>query len=351
MPQTSKPVKESGLSASRRCLLSERHLARFDVAVDQQVRAWHQKHRHDTRNRETSQDGSCQRGILFTACLKGESHRDQAKHSRERGHQDGTQTYFAGGDDGLLKLESLRAKLAGELNDQNAVRHNDAGHHQHAHQAHDVQRGMRGQQEEDHTGDSRRDGQQDDEGVDERGELRHQDQENEHDGENEADSKRLERVMHVIDRAANRQNRSMRGMGIVDDLTDLLADAVEVFRLGHHVDIEHAAKLVVIYLSLRIDGFDRGDRFEWGCILAVRGSKRDLLEVLQGLNLRLGVLDGQQGGVSGLWVDPVARIDHAVRRHGGDHVIYNVLWRQTFETGLLTVDLDGETGVIDVLRN
>src|SRR6201987_6281072 len=126
MPKTSKPVKESGLSASRRCLLSERHLSRFYVAVDQQVRAWHQKHRHDTRNRETSQDGSCQRGILFTAGLKCESHGDQAKHSSERGHQDGTQTHFAGGDDGFLKLESLLAKLAGELNDQDAVRNHNA---------------------------------------------------------------------------------------------------------------------------------------------------------------------------------------------------------------------------------
>src|SRR5258708_33208012 len=62
-PQTNKPVKESGLSASCRCLLSARHLTRFDVAVDQQVRAWPHKHRHDPRNRETSQDGSCQRGI------------------------------------------------------------------------------------------------------------------------------------------------------------------------------------------------------------------------------------------------------------------------------------------------
>src|ERR1700726_394985 len=113
MPQTSKQVKESGLSASRRCLLSERHLARFDAAVDQQVRAWHQKHRHDTRYRETSQDGSCKRCILLAACLKGESHGDQAKHSSERSHQDGTQTYFAGGDDGFLKLEALLAKLAG----------------------------------------------------------------------------------------------------------------------------------------------------------------------------------------------------------------------------------------------
>src|ERR1700757_5406879 len=117
MPQTSKPVKEAGLSASCRCLLCERHVARFDAAVDQQVRAWHQKHRHDTRYRETSQDGSCQRGILFTTGLKCESHGDQAKHSSERGHQDGTQTYLAGGDDGFLKLESVLAKLAGELND------------------------------------------------------------------------------------------------------------------------------------------------------------------------------------------------------------------------------------------
>src|ERR1700744_5434304 len=97
----------------------------------------------------------------------------------------------------------------------------------------------------------------------------------------------------------------MRGMGVVDDLTDLLANAVEVFRLGHHVDVEHAAKLVVIYLSRRIDGFDRGDRFEWGCILAVRGSKRDLLEVLQGLNLRVRVLDGQQVIISGLRGEPI----------------------------------------------
>ena len=71
---------------------------------------------------------------------------------------------------------SLLVKDVRELDDQNAVRDHDAGHHDDAHQRHDVERAAGEHQDEHHAGEARRNGHEDDERIDERSELRHQDQ-------------------------------------------------------------------------------------------------------------------------------------------------------------------------------
>ena len=65
---------------------------------------------------------------------------------------------------------------ARELDDENAVRDHDAGHHDHAHQRHDVERAAGEQQDQHHPSQTGRNRHQNDEWIDERAELRHQDQ-------------------------------------------------------------------------------------------------------------------------------------------------------------------------------
>ena len=85
-----------------------------------------------------------------------------------------------------------------------------------------------------HPGESRRDGHQDDERIDERGELRHQDQINKHDGEqNQPDGKALERLIHADNRSAHVDANVLRESWYVgDDFVYFVADAAQRFATG-----------------------------------------------------------------------------------------------------------------------
>ncbi len=71
-------------------------------------------------------------------------------------------------DRGFEQRQSLLVKDVGELDDQDAVRYDDAGHHDDAHERHDVEGAAGDQQDEHHAGESGWDGHEDDEGIDER---------------------------------------------------------------------------------------------------------------------------------------------------------------------------------------
>ena len=108
--------------------------------------------------------------------------------------------------DSTRRFEQRHALLvqdAGELDDQNAVRHHDAGHHDHAHQRHDVERAAGKQQNEHHADQAGRNGHEDDEGIDEGGELRHQDQVDQHDSDDQPDAEVVKGLVHVDHRAAH----------------------------------------------------------------------------------------------------------------------------------------------------
>jgi predicted transposase YbfD/YdcC len=58
-------------------------------------------------------------------------------------------------------------KMPCEIYDQNAIGHNDARHHEHAHERHNVHRAMSQEENEKHSGQPRRNRHEDDEWVDE----------------------------------------------------------------------------------------------------------------------------------------------------------------------------------------
>ena len=131
----------------------------------------------------------------------------------------------------------------------------------------------------------------------------------------------------------------MRRMLVFDDLVDLLTNSGQVFRLRHDIDIEDPPKLIVVDLGGRVDRFDRSDCFERSGVLAIIGTQRDLLKVVQRLYLALRILHREHVVVSRLWVDPIARGDHAVRGHGGDYAVDDGFWRKALKARLLAIDI------------
>jgi hypothetical protein len=151
---------------------------------------------------------------------------------------------------------ALRPQGTGKLHDQDAVGDCDSGHHDNAHERHDIQRRSGDQQEQDHAGESRRNGKQDDERIGERSKLGHQNQVDQNDGENQADAEALERVMHVRHRATNSDGNVSRPLHLGQHTIDISAHLPEVLLLRHHVYIEASTQLIVIDLGWGIDRLD-----------------------------------------------------------------------------------------------
>src|ERR1700733_2982095 len=173
--------------------------ASFHSTMDEQVSAGDEEDCDDTGDCEATQNCPGKWGVLFAPRFQRESHGDEPEHRSERCHQDWPQAYLTGGNDRLFELESVLAQLSRELDDEDAVRYDDAGHHQNAYEAHDVDGGAGHQEEEDYAGDTGRDGQQNNKRINEGGELRHQNEEDQHDGKDEACREGFKGLVHVVD--------------------------------------------------------------------------------------------------------------------------------------------------------
>jgi hypothetical protein len=61
------------------------------------------------------------------------------------------------------------------------------------------------------------------------------------------------------------------------------------------------------------------------------------------------ILDSYHVVVAGLRVDPVAGGDHAIGGHGGNHVLHHVLGGESDQAGLFTVDIQGNSRIVQIL--
>ena len=99
--------------------------------------------RHDYGDQQAADDRASQRRILFAARFGSDRHRDHAEKRGEGSHQDGAQTHAGSERDGFFHRFAFVVQVTGKFHDQNAVRNDDADHHDHSHQRHHIQSGPR----------------------------------------------------------------------------------------------------------------------------------------------------------------------------------------------------------------
>ena len=194
-----------------------------------------------------------QRSILLAAGFETERQRNHAQQRGQRGHENGAKANPAGLHCGLKKRQALLVQNAGELDDQNAVRDHDAGHHNHAHQRHDVQRAAGEEQNQNHSRQARRNGQENDERIDEGGKLGHQNQVHEQDRDDEAEAEIVEGLVHVDHGAAHVDHRVTVVAGLCQQAVDPRSHVLQSLGFGGDIDVDHAPNLVVIDLGWRVD--------------------------------------------------------------------------------------------------
>ena len=136
-----------------------------------------------------------------------------------------------------------------------------------------------------------------------------------------------------------------------DHFVNLAGQAPKILAGRRNINIDDAAKLIMVNLGRSVDHLHVRHRIEIGGVLVARGMQRDLLEIRDGVDLGLRVLHREHVVVAVLGIDPVAGSDHAVRGQRGDHVVYRFLRRHPHAPGHFAVDIELNARIVEVLRN
>ena len=147
----------------------------------------HEEQRRHRRDQQAADDGAAERGILLAAFAQRKRHRQHADDHGERRHQHRAKPGEAGLERRRGRVEPLRQALAREADEQNAVRRGDAHAHDRAGQRRDRQRRAGHEQHPDDAGERRRQRRDDDERIEPRLEVDHDQQIDEHDRAGEAE--------------------------------------------------------------------------------------------------------------------------------------------------------------------
>src|SRR5208283_4195179 len=218
---------------------------------------------------------------------------------------------------------------------------------------HDIQRRMRDQQKEDHASDARRDGEQNDERINERRELGHQDQVNQHDGEHQSGAKTQERLVHRYYGTAYFYSRIGRKLRVLDELVHFAGKRPQILAFRRNIHVDHAEELVVVHLGGSVDHLDVGHVFQHGGIAVIGCMQWDLFEVFQGhrTDLLIGVLHGKEIVISVLGIDPVTGSNHAVGGKSGYHVVHHIAGCEPEACRHFTAHVELKAGIVKILRN
>ena len=96
---------------------------------------------------------------------------------------------------------------------------------------------------------------QDDERIDEGGELRHQHEIDKRDGEDQADAEAREGIGHALHRAAHRDAHAARPLHVLNDVLHLAVDVLQTPPSAAAHRHRSRGEAVVIHLGGRVDRF------------------------------------------------------------------------------------------------
>ena len=174
---------------------------------------------------EPAKDGSGERSVCLASLPQFEGHRKETEDGGERSHQDGAEADFAGSGDSLADPDAGESELAGEFDDQDAVRDSDADKHDDAHERHDIERGVGEPERQQDAREAWGNGEEDDKGIQEAGELGDQDEIEQNGSEHEAETKARKALAHGLNGTAEVNAEIAREFFISNDLFDCGSDA------------------------------------------------------------------------------------------------------------------------------
>src|SRR5882672_6611832 len=208
--------------------------------------------RHEEKGRygckqETADDGASERRILLATLAEPERHRQHADDHGERGHQHGAKAREARLERRLGGAQAVIHPLAREADEQEAVRGRNPHAHDGAGECRHAQCRARDEQRPHDAGDGAGQGRDDDEGIQPRLEIDHDEEVHEKDRAREPDQESRVRRRHRLHLAARDDVRALREFtGLArENAIDVLRDGAEVAALYRAKDVDDGLGVVV----------------------------------------------------------------------------------------------------------
>src|SRR5437870_6502516 len=141
--------------------------------------------------------------------------------------------------------------MVGKLDEQHTETHDDADHHDAAHEGLNVEARTGEEQYADHADGAQRHGEHDDERIEKRPELKNHDEIDQNDRQQEPETERLKRFAHGLHLAAHLNEVAFRDLGTVvtnagDEAFDVCRDRTDVAPAHVDEDIGDTGDVVVI---------------------------------------------------------------------------------------------------------
>src|ERR1035438_1388859 len=261
-------------------------LVQMSPSMKQTEDCWNEKESGERGAHQSADHGAAQRRIFLAAIAQAKRHRNHADDHRKRRHQHRPEAGKSGFHGGQRGVTVMRKAFFGERNHQNAV----GGRHPYAHdgagQSRNAQRSMSDKQKKDNAakrGWERRD---DDEWIEPRLEVHHDQHVHQNDGETQAGKQAEVRGMHGFELPANAEKAAPWKKMLVGlhDLRNVAPNAGEIATLHRTVNIHHAPDVVVRERFHLIAAVDRRHVGEYLWTNHSRSTDGNVLQIRQRLN-------------------------------------------------------------------
>ena len=262
-------------------------------AVDDIIQHRHHEQRHQRRVGQAADYDHRHRLHHFRALAGAERHGGHAENRGQRRHQDRAQADSAGFNQCLALRHAADAHLVYAVDEHDAVIHDYARQHQEADHGDDREIHAGDQQRREAAGKRQRQREHDDDRRFERLELRHHDQEDQHNCNDQHEHQIAHNARDHLVLARERDFIAVRGCVFVQLLFQLVADMVRRVSLGHiEAHRDHALLILARNAGEALAllyGRDVADAHHFA-LLAERGLHFEILEVVR-RNARIAAVE------------------------------------------------------------
>ena len=276
--------------------------------LDAVVKTGYDQQRQHRAGDGATDDGHRHRPVKLAAFTHTNGHRQHAGDQRKGGHQNRSQAHSAGGHQGFFTIDALFLEHPGSVEQQDGVLGHQAHQHDHANEAHQVQRASGGQQRQHHADQAQRQRHHHGQGCRKTAELHDQNQVHQRNARHQRNAHLLEHLLLVTRGTGQFQpvtRRVIHGAGDLQCVSGDLARRTPL-HIGRHADGSLAVG--VLNLTGALAHGDGGDLLQRHHAVAATHRNRQAFDVA-GVHAVVGMQAHRDVARFTGGVDPVADLD------------------------------------------
>src|ERR1700690_531347 len=253
--------------------------AALGFAFEQGIQDGHHEQRDKRGKQKAADNGERERLLQFGAGAEAEGKREKAEECGERGHQNGTDADFAGGDERFAEWHVFfLPELVNILEENDAVFHDEADHQDNSHERGNVERGAGDEQHGENAKQRERSGRENNQRGAKFAELNHENDEHGAESEAEYGKQIVERSLLAFILAADFVGGAGGEGSGVHHFLHVANSAAEIAIFQACCEGHHEALIFALQVGFAVDLLDGGERGKRDNLFCWR-EDRELLDV------------------------------------------------------------------------